>query len=68
MNNPDLLQDVSAVPSIFAGYKPRSAAYDELVDEAGVIRPHWQSLAAGLDQLGLEELDRRLTDCAAFVA
>ena len=33
MNNPDPIQDLSVVPSIFAGYTPRSAAYDELVDE-----------------------------------
>jgi uncharacterized circularly permuted ATP-grasp superfamily protein/uncharacterized alpha-E superfamily protein len=62
MSNPDLLQEVSLVPSIFSGYTPRSSAYDELIDEAGVMRPHWRSLAAALDQLGLEELDRRLTD------
>ena len=62
MSIPDSSQASSAEPSIFEGYVPRTDAYDELVDTSGRVREHWRPLAAGLTELGVEELDRRLTE------
>ena len=62
MSIPDSPQASSAGPSIFEGYVPRTDAYDELVDTSGRVREHWRPLAAGLTELGVEELDRRLTE------
>lgn len=41
------------------GYAAPVGLRDELLDEQGHVRPHWQQLLAGLDGLGRAEVDRR---------
>ena len=41
-----------------AAYRPIPGVRDEMVDADGRVRPHWQPLAAGLDALGTDGLDR----------
>ena len=48
--------------SLFDGYQPSSASYDELMDSTGAVRPHWQPFVNGWNTLGVEELDRRRTE------
>jgi uncharacterized circularly permuted ATP-grasp superfamily protein/uncharacterized alpha-E superfamily protein len=33
-------------------YEPRDGFYDEMIDAAGLIRPHWQGLAEALNRIG----------------
>src|SRR4051794_2119153 len=40
-------------------YRARPGAYDELVDGAGLVRPHWRAFLGHLEQLGPGELARR---------
>lgn len=47
------------VASILAGYAPLAGVYDELVDAAGRVRPHWRPFVEALEQVGLPELNRR---------
>lgn len=42
-----------------AGYQGAPGVYDELLDGAGAVRPHWAALSKQLNRLGGEELERR---------
>jgi len=42
-----------------AGYAPASAAYDELYERAGALRPHWSYVIRSLADLGAAEFGRR---------
>jgi uncharacterized circularly permuted ATP-grasp superfamily protein/uncharacterized alpha-E superfamily protein len=42
-----------------APYRPLPGCYDEMVDEQGIPRPHWEHAAAALGALGVDELLRR---------
>ncbi len=40
-------------------YRPLAGTYDEVLDERGEIRPHWQAFAEGLMRFGPDEMHRR---------
>ena len=42
-----------------AGYVPRVAAYDEMLEPDGALRPHWRMFVSMLDDLGRDEVIRR---------
>jgi len=44
---------------LFTAYRARFGAPDEMMDEAGAVRPHWQQLARLLDDVGPTELEKR---------
>jgi len=46
-------------PALDSDYRPAAGGYDEMCDAAGAVRPHWRSLIATLEELGVEELERR---------
>jgi len=48
-------------------YRAKPGAYDELVDERGVVRPHWRTFLADLDQLGPGELGRRWSQAQQLI-
>ncbi len=41
------------------GYRPHAGRYDELVDEAGTLRPHWRAVIDAWHRLGPVEIARR---------
>ncbi len=43
------------------GYRSEPGRFDELVDELGRVRPHWEALLANWDDLGQPEIARRQT-------
>jgi uncharacterized circularly permuted ATP-grasp superfamily protein/uncharacterized alpha-E superfamily protein len=47
--------DPEGTGALWRDYRPLPPAVDELVDERGAIRPHWQPLIASLEALGPEE-------------
>lgn len=49
------------------GYRPDPGAYDELVDEQGVVRPHWRPFLRHLEQMGPEELARRWSQAQQLI-
>src|SRR5439155_15788042 len=57
---PRRMTEAATVGAAVVGrYRPPVAGYDEMVDRAGSLRPHWAQIGAVLDGLGLDELGRR---------
>lgn len=52
---------------MWSNYRPVGPAYDEVVDASGSIRPHYRGLAAELEGLGADELQRRWETGRRFV-
>ncbi|HEV8296753.1 MAG TPA: circularly permuted type 2 ATP-grasp protein [Acidimicrobiales bacterium] len=52
---------------LLAAYRPAAGAYDEMVDTAGAVRPHWEHVGRALDELGLDELVRRRREVAKLL-
>jgi uncharacterized circularly permuted ATP-grasp superfamily protein/uncharacterized alpha-E superfamily protein len=48
-----------ALDRLLAGYRPLSGIFDEMMDPAGLPRPHWRPFLAMLAALGPDEIDRR---------
>ena len=46
-------------PTIPASYVPTPGRFDELVDETGAVRPHWESMVRTWSTLGAGEIVRR---------
>lgn len=44
---------------LFAAYRPLDGCRDEMAEQPGVLRSHWQYLADAVGALGESELDRR---------
>jgi len=42
-------------------YRPAKDRFDELVDEGGAVRPHWESVVRTWSTLGADEIVRRQT-------
>ena len=53
------LPDLAMPPGILAGYRPPAGVFDEMTAADGTVRPHWQTLAAGLARLGVDGLNER---------
>jgi uncharacterized circularly permuted ATP-grasp superfamily protein/uncharacterized alpha-E superfamily protein len=47
------------INALLAGYRPLPGIFDEMVDQGGRVRAHWQPLLAMLAALGRKEVDRR---------
>ena len=50
------------------GYRPVKGRFDEAFNEAGELREHWRPFAHSLGAIGLEELQRRLTQAQRQIA
>lgn len=48
-----------AAPGFAAGYVPRVAAFDEMLEPDGSLRPHWRMFVSMLDDMGRAEVTRR---------
>lgn len=46
-------------PPLLRAYSPDPTGYDELLDRAGEVRPHWRYLATALEGLGASALVQR---------
>jgi uncharacterized circularly permuted ATP-grasp superfamily protein/uncharacterized alpha-E superfamily protein len=53
--------------AMLARYEPIPGVYDEIVDEKGEPRPHWQPVLATLADLGPRELDRRFAGAERYL-
>ena len=42
-----------------ASYVPTAGRFDELVDDSGTVRPHWESMVRTWSTLGADEIVRR---------
>ncbi len=67
------LSDTSAREALLAGYRALPGVYDEMVDETGSVRPHWQAFVDRLAAEGAGGLqhrfaaaDRYLKDSGVF--
>lgn len=50
----------TALKDLLKSYRPVGNRYDELLDDAGCVRPHWQHVLQAMDGLGAQEMaDRR---------
>ncbi len=50
-----------------AAYRPLAGCYDEMVDPAGLPRPHWARLVSVFSELGVDELLRRHDEVARLI-
>ncbi|HYB27561.1 MAG TPA: circularly permuted type 2 ATP-grasp protein [Solirubrobacteraceae bacterium] len=57
----------STVPPPSPTYTPQPGCYDEMVDGAGVPRPHWAPFASAFAALGVDELLRRQQEAARLL-
>ena len=62
-----MTQAATTGPALVAGYRPPVAGYDEMVDRAGSLRPHWAHVGEVIDGLGLDELGRRRAEAARLL-
>src|ERR1700682_6496255 len=44
---------------LLSGYRPLAGIFDEMMDAAGHVRPHWRPFLAMLGSLGTDEINRR---------
>lgn len=52
---------------VLDGYAGLDHGYDELVSQAGQLRPHWQTFAHGLDALGLDDFTQRWREAQQLI-
>src|ERR1700682_5828977 len=45
---------------LLSGYRPLAGIFDEMMDAAGHVRPHWRPFLAMLGSLGTDEINRRV--------
>ncbi|MBI3821493.1 MAG: hypothetical protein HY289_02310, partial [Planctomycetes bacterium] len=57
----------AAPAGVLSDYAGVVAAYDELRDSAGVLRPHWQTFTQGLDAIGLDEFTQRWREAQQLI-
>jgi len=58
LDNTQARQD-SWLGQFVANYHSLPGIYDEMLDESGQVRPHWQPFLSMLANLGAEEINRR---------
>src|SRR3974390_2631278 len=58
LDNTQARQD-SRLGQFVANYHSLPGIYDEMLDESGQVRPHWQPFLSMLANLGAEEINRR---------
>jgi uncharacterized circularly permuted ATP-grasp superfamily protein/uncharacterized alpha-E superfamily protein len=59
--------DTATVQDFVSGYRPLAGVFDELMDPAGRVRPHWQSFVAMLADLGVEEINKRFATADRYL-
>ncbi len=52
-------EERAAIDTLTAGYRPLPGIYDEMVDDVGQVRDHWQRLLQNLSRLGADGVARR---------
>src|SRR5271163_4122577 len=52
---------------VLEGYAGLDHGYDELVSQDGLLRPHWQTFAQGLDELGLDDFTQRWREAQQLI-
>jgi uncharacterized circularly permuted ATP-grasp superfamily protein/uncharacterized alpha-E superfamily protein len=67
MSTTSLSETGDALGSVLGGYAGLDSAYDELIRPDGVLRPHWQTFAQGLDELGLDEFTQRWREAQQLI-
>src|SRR5262245_40162623 len=55
----DSAPEANDVTALISGYRPLPGTFDEMVDERGAVRAHWQRLLAMLAGLPRKEIERR---------
>ncbi|HUB75805.1 MAG TPA: circularly permuted type 2 ATP-grasp protein [Solirubrobacteraceae bacterium] len=55
------------LPSSSPEYRPLAGCYDEMLDDSGRPRRHWEQLAGAFAELGLDELHRRRGEAARLL-
>lgn len=50
---------VEEAEDLVAGYRPPAEAFDELLDSSGKVRPQWERVMRGLQDIGVDELGFR---------
>ena len=53
------MESLPPMGDFFAGYPSPDSAYNEVLDPAGNIRPHWSRLNEGLGRIGFAGMERR---------
>jgi uncharacterized circularly permuted ATP-grasp superfamily protein/uncharacterized alpha-E superfamily protein len=67
MNSTPLLETNSAHTGVFGGYAGLDSSFDELIGRDGAVRPHWQTFARGLDNLGIDEFTQRWREAQQLI-
>lgn len=52
---------------VFDGYAGLESGHDELIGPDGLPRPHWQTFARGLDELGLDDFTQRWREAQQLI-
>ena len=63
-STPDL---APPVPGLFSSYRPPAGVYDEMLGEAGNLRPHWAELARRIERMGADGLRERRESVRALL-
>jgi len=53
--------DHAAPSGVPTSYRPTKGRFDELLDDSGAVRPHWESVVSTWARLGADEIVRRQT-------
>ncbi|WP_244600115.1 circularly permuted type 2 ATP-grasp protein [Blastochloris tepida] len=53
--------------ALIDGYRPLPGVRDEMMDETGAVRPHWQPVLDGLAALGPAEVGRRFQNADRYL-
>jgi uncharacterized circularly permuted ATP-grasp superfamily protein/uncharacterized alpha-E superfamily protein len=67
MSSTTLIESSPARASVLSSYSGLAAAYDEMVDASGGIRPHWQTFARGLDEIGIDDFTQRWREAQQLI-
>ena len=58
---------MTTIPPAAPDYQPLDGCYDEMLDDQGRPRAHWERLAGAFAELGLDELHRRREEATALL-
>lgn len=58
---------MTTAPPTAPAYQPLPGCYDEMLDQTGAPRPHWEPLASAFAELGVVELRRRQQEASRLL-